>query len=516
MPQSKVTAAVQVFFDYFRSLPDLEEAQILFLSCSDLSEYDELWPTEVNYEVVSSIRDRCIFSEPKSGKTVSWRDLEDELPVKDSVYDMIVLIDWLEYCTWPRWALQKIYYLLKDKGQLVLMVENGADSPFGFRGYRKPGKNSSPFLESLVEKIPDHLDFHTIKKTCFVPRQYPARQMQGMLGSQEFEIQQIRQYNFQGKLLYQSVLKGRQSDSGFFRRRFRRWCLSRGKTQILYHCTKSQNRPEHFKERILNHSDYPNLFKRRYTELTDSLDRWLDLNPQYRKSPLTYLDEPKDKASVFVLSPHPDDEIIGCGGVLFHLIESGHRVVILQLTNGWNSDSLLNTPNSYRQYVRVKEAQKVAEIMGAECICWGIRDGELKCNSESIEKLIMLLKEIQPGWIFTPFINDPHPDHQVCNQLFRAALQREAGMDRSRVKIFNYEVSSLVPANACFRIDHLVQKKEQLLLLYQTGLKPVDYMEFCLWNHAHASCVYTNKPGFVESFLMLSPEAYLAANPLVD
>jgi LmbE family N-acetylglucosaminyl deacetylase len=38
--------------------------------------------------------------------------------------------------------------------------------------------------------------------------------------------------------------------------------------------------------------------------------------------------------NVLVIAPHPDDEVIGCGGTIARLIQENHSVFILILTKG--------------------------------------------------------------------------------------------------------------------------------------------------------------------------------------
>ncbi|MBL9133576.1 MAG: PIG-L family deacetylase, partial [Verrucomicrobiaceae bacterium] len=39
-------------------------------------------------------------------------------------------------------------------------------------------------------------------------------------------------------------------------------------------------------------------------------------------------------ADVIVIAPHPDDEVIGCAGVILRTLEAKKRVTVVILTNG--------------------------------------------------------------------------------------------------------------------------------------------------------------------------------------
>jgi bacillithiol biosynthesis deacetylase BshB1 len=66
-------------------------------------------------------------------------------------------------------------------------------------------------------------------------------------------------------------------------------------------------------------------------------------------------DRPLD---VIAVGAHPDDVEIGCGGILARLAEQGHRVGIVDLTDGEP------TPGSPGPEVRLAEAQRAAAVLG--------------------------------------------------------------------------------------------------------------------------------------------------------
>ncbi len=67
----------------------------------------------------------------------------------------------------------------------------------------------------------------------------------------------------------------------------------------------------------------------------------------------------EEQLDVIAVGAHPDDVEIGCGGTIARLAEQGYRVGIVDLTDGEP------TPGSPGPQVRLAEAQKAAEILGA-------------------------------------------------------------------------------------------------------------------------------------------------------
>ncbi len=69
--------------------------------------------------------------------------------------------------------------------------------------------------------------------------------------------------------------------------------------------------------------------------------------------------ESVEELDLMVVGAHPDDVEIGCGGTIAHMVRLGYRVGIVDLTDGEP------TPNSPGPEVRLAEARRAAEILGA-------------------------------------------------------------------------------------------------------------------------------------------------------
>ncbi len=69
-------------------------------------------------------------------------------------------------------------------------------------------------------------------------------------------------------------------------------------------------------------------------------------------------------ANVVVFSPHPDDDILGCGGSLIGHVENGGHVTIVYLTSGDAAKWDLGPEDLAR--VREEEARRAAEMLGIE------------------------------------------------------------------------------------------------------------------------------------------------------
>jgi LmbE family N-acetylglucosaminyl deacetylase len=249
--------------------------------------------------------------------------------------------------------------------------------------------------------------------------------------------------------------------------------------------------------------------RKRYAEhygfLGAARDAWLAAFPEYRAlvpdavTPAHWRD-----ARVLVLAPHPDDELIGCGGTLCRLRSAGAKVSILQATDGCRLQSLRDLPAARRKTIRLEEAGRVASALGAGLVSWAQEDALLSCSAETIAGLLRVLARLRPTHVFTPFVGDGHADHRVLSRILAAALA-EADV---QPQILQYEVWSLVPANRYCDITDQAETLESLLLLYERAMRVEDFVHFCESRNLARGLEVTGRHAYVEAFLSTSSAEY--------
>jgi hypothetical protein len=62
--------------------------------------------------------------------------------------------------------------------------------------------------------------------------------------------------------------------------------------------------------------------------------RAIDIIADFRVLPIASIDTITNSGSVMVLAPHPDDESLGCGGLIAELAENGRPPVIVVMSDG--------------------------------------------------------------------------------------------------------------------------------------------------------------------------------------
>ena len=252
------------------------------------------------------------------------------------------------------------------------------------------------------------------------------------------------------------------------------------------------------------------LFESEKKEFFARRNVWLKKNPEYSHLDLRQFDtQVYSGKNVLVLSPHPDDEIIGCGGTLIKLLKEGSKVSVVQLTDGSDSCALKDSPEHIRKTIRMKEAKVVAENLGfTELVLFNEADSHLKCTTDNVKKLSEILNRLHPKVIFVPFINDTHPDHIMANEILSKSLESST-LNLPEVNILSYEVWNFVPPNSFCIIDNQFDKKTEMLMKYRTGMKVIDYAHFCESLNAYHAYTLLGKKGFAEVFLDIDAQTYM-------
>lgn len=134
---------------------------------------------------------------------------------------------------------------------------------------------------------------------------------------------------------------------------------------------------------------------------------------------LTQSFSPKSRVCIF--SPHPDDEILGCGGLLQQLVANGNPILLVHVTHGTQShpESQLYPPKTLDE-LRPKESKaalKALDIADQVTIAsLNLTDGEVMAQKSKFTEHLSDI--IQPDDILVaPFVHDGHPDHEATGQV---------------------------------------------------------------------------------------------------
>lgn len=149
-----------------------------------------------------------------------------------------------------------------------------------------------------------------------------------------------------------------------------------------------------------------------------------------------------DGRPALVVAPHPDDESLGCGGLIAEAARLGEAVHIVVVTDGAGSHAGSHThrPELLRQIRRDETLAAVAALgVPPERVSFlDIPDGCAPQRGAAADaagrRLAALARDVAAGTIFTSWDYDTHPDHVAAHR-YAAVAAREV-----RASLFSYPV----------------------------------------------------------------------------
>ncbi len=122
-----------------------------------------------------------------------------------------------------------------------------------------------------------------------------------------------------------------------------------------------------------------------------------------------------DQVDVLAIAAHRDDVELTCGGTLARVASAGHRVGILDLTQG-------ETGTRGSAELRAAEAERAAQTLGvAVRVNAGLPDAHLANDEPSRALVVQHVRALRPRVVILPFPVGRHPDHRIASELGRDA-----------------------------------------------------------------------------------------------
>ena len=129
---------------------------------------------------------------------------------------------------------------------------------------------------------------------------------------------------------------------------------------------------------------------------------------------------------IMIFAPHPDDDIIACGGSIAKHVQKGNHVSIVYLSSG--EAGSLSFPPEELANIREEEARRAAGMLGvADLIFLRNPDGYLSFEREELEKMIRLIRSKKPTMVYLPHEKESVRDHQQTHYLVMEACKRASG-----------------------------------------------------------------------------------------
>jgi LmbE family N-acetylglucosaminyl deacetylase len=175
---------------------------------------------------------------------------------------------------------------------------------------------------------------------------------------------------------------------------------------------------------------------------------------------------------VLVISPHPDDESIGCGGTIRRHVVNGDQVHVVFLTSGEKGGH--GRIESETIKLRERESAAAQRILGVQQIeFYREPDGALRSRPALIKRLVDTLRTWRPNIIYVPHQDEAHSDHRAAARLVLAAIKK---VPRPRPAVLMYEVwTPLRRMDEIVDITPYVQVKRRAIRAYRSQCAVMDF-----------------------------------------
>ena len=155
-----------------------------------------------------------------------------------------------------------------------------------------------------------------------------------------------------------------------------------------------------------------------------------------------------EKQRLLVIAPHPDDEVIGCGGLIKKIKDAGGKVYVLLLTVGDTAD--FSKKGGSRGNERVMEFEKVARFLKFDAwhLAFGGNNFHLQLDLLGQKKLMdtierhspVALEKIKPTIVAFPSPRSYNQDHRIAALATHAALRPASQKSKHFVEtVLSYE-----------------------------------------------------------------------------
>lgn len=147
---------------------------------------------------------------------------------------------------------------------------------------------------------------------------------------------------------------------------------------------------------------------------------------------------------ILIVAPHPDDEVIGCGGLISRLVAQGNLPHVIIMTGGGAShhnccDTTENDIIAARRTL-TSDALSILGISEENIHELDYPDGGISIDCPQTERLSALIDKIRPDSVFVPHWGEGWSDHVTTAKIVKAIAPDSVSIFEYCVWVWYYNV----------------------------------------------------------------------------
>lgn len=187
-------------------------------------------------------------------------------------------------------------------------------------------------------------------------------------------------------------------------------------------------------------------------------------------------------STVLVVAPHPDDEVLGCGGAILWHLSRGDAVHVVICTRG--EPERFGAEQVARVQAEARECHTRLSVTQAHALDFPAARLDTVPGAELNAALLGVYREARADVIYLPHPGDVHRDHQLVFQAGMVAARPNG--DATIEEVLAYETVSetdwyaapLTPAfvpNVFLDITSLIERKLEACRAYASQIRPAPH-----------------------------------------
>lgn len=215
------------------------------------------------------------------------------------------------------------------------------------------------------------------------------------------------------------------------------------------------------------------------------------------------------KEKILVLAPHPDDEVLGCGGTILRHAQAGSEIFCLYLNKAEQSRSIMHIKNiDKRVQIKTAETKTAVHKLNIRHFDFIYKSNKKIPDSHIKRKIENIVSRYKPQLIYLPWYGEIHPEHRIMGIYLR---QIEITMNLLKeTYIHAYEVGVPIPYPDIYvDISTEMEDKINILKSYETAVNHIDYAKTVEGLNSYRSLHINGGHGYFETFIRHTFRGYL-------